>query len=116
MNGFVTVLVSRNRTDCFAELVQLVDSLNKEDYEKLATKELSQWCQHNDTKCVSRRNVFIDLLLMKGDNVTQDLIIQHFFLNKDVNETDLFRIFFHVANLRTPTLVHIFVYKILLIY
>lgn len=66
--------------------------------------------------CISRRNVFIDLLLVKGENITQDLTIQHFLQNKDVNETDLFRIFFHVANLRTPTLVDMFVLIILLIY
>lgn len=55
--------------------------------------------------CISRRNVFIDLLLVKGENITQDLTIQHFLQNKDVNETDLFRIFFHIGKIEAPTLV-----------
>lgn len=100
--------VNEKRTNCFVELIETVNRLHEDEYKKLATRELSRHCWSNNTMCISRRNVFIDLLLVKGKNITQDLIIQHFFKNKDVNEIDLFRIFFHIAKIEAPTLVQDF--------
>lgn len=100
--------VNEKRTNCFVELLETVNRLHKDEYKKLASRELSQHCWSNNTMCISRRNVFIDLLLVKGENITQDLTIQHFLQNKDVNETDLFRIFFHIGKIEAPTLVQEF--------
>lgn len=100
--------VNEKRTNCFVELLETVNRLHKDEYKKLASRELSQHCWSSNTMCLSRRNVFIDLLLVKGENITQDLTIQHFLQNKDVNETDLFRIFFHIGKIEAPTLVQEF--------
>ncbi|XP_062614230.1 uncharacterized protein LOC134275967, partial [Saccostrea cucullata] len=75
-------LVSSNRSDCFADLVQIVYRLPEEDYVKLVTREFSKECQANDTTCSTRQNLFIDLLFKEGRNITQNLIIRHF-LEKD---------------------------------
>ncbi|XP_061188852.1 uncharacterized protein LOC133197029 [Saccostrea echinata] len=96
--------VHRNRMDCFAHLLQIMQRIRKDGYEELATRELSRKCRSNDTMCFSRRNIFIDLLLKEGQNITQNLIIQHFLKNKNVNETIIFRIFFHISDLKHPLL------------
>ncbi|XP_062588035.1 uncharacterized protein LOC134249704 [Saccostrea cucullata] len=97
--------VHRDRMDCFAHLLQLTQRLQKDGYEELATRELSRKCQSNDKLCINRKNIFIDLLLKEGQNITQNLIIQHFLKDKNVNETVIFRIFFHISDLKHPLLV-----------
>ncbi|XP_061168901.1 uncharacterized protein LOC133178169 [Saccostrea echinata] len=96
--------VNRNRSDCFADLVQIINRLPEEDYAKLATREFARECKLNDTSCSSRQNLFIDLLFKEGHNITQNLIIKHFLEKKDVNETVIFRIFFHIADMKKPTM------------
>ncbi|XP_062572081.1 uncharacterized protein LOC134234050 [Saccostrea cucullata] len=96
--------VNSNRSDCFADLVQIVNRLPEEDYVKLATREFSRECQSNDTNCSSRQNLFIDLLFKEGRNATQNLIIRYFLKKKGANETTICRIFFHLADMKNPTL------------
>ena len=102
------VSVHHNRSDCYANLVQTLNRLHKDDYDELATKELSRKCDHNDTNCSSRVNVFLDLFLRGGRNITQQLIIKHFLKIENPNENDTERIFFHIPRLRNPSLVIIF--------
>ncbi|XP_061168902.1 uncharacterized protein LOC133178171 [Saccostrea echinata] len=98
---------NRSRTDCFVELVQIMNHLEKADYEKVALSELSKECKSNDSMCSGRVNVFIDLLFSEGSNLTQKLIIKYFLKSKNTNETNIIRIFYHISELKSPSMAFI---------
>jgi hypothetical protein len=97
----------RNKTECIHHLKATIGKLHDEDFIALSRRVLDRKCVQNETRCVSERLLFLDVIGSTGDAKSQRLMVDHVLGADRPNETDVEQCLFHCIVLQKPLPVRI---------